>query len=89
METGFSLKLLNMTEMDKTNETTPNTSRRQGNRLKEFFQMNEVLGYFFRKKDPSRPNSFNIRAMHTINKISILIFLVCLLVILKRYFFGY
>jgi len=51
--------------------------------------MNEVLGYFFRKKDPSRPNSFNIRAMHTINKISILMFLVCLLIILKRYFFGY
>lgn len=89
METGFNPKLLNMTEMDKTNETAPNTPQRDGNRVKEFFQMNEVWGYFFRKKDPSRPNSFNIRAMHTINKISILIFLVCLLVILKRYFFGY
>lgn len=89
METGFNPKPLNITEMDNTNETTPNTPPKEGNRLKEFFQMNEVLGYFFRKKDPSRPNSFNIRAMHTINKISILIFLVCLLVILKRYFFGY
>ncbi len=89
MEIGFNPKLLNMTEMEKTNETNPNTPTKEGNRLKEFFQMNEVLGYFFRKKDPSRPNSFNIRAMHTINKISILMFLVCLLIILKRYFFGY
>jgi hypothetical protein len=89
METGFSPKLLNITKMEKTNETPSNQPNREGNRLKEFFQMNEVLGYFFRKKDPSRPNSFNIRAMHTINKISILIFLVCLLIILKRYFFGY
>lgn len=89
MEIGFNPKLLNMTEMEKTNETTPHTPPKDGNRLKEFFQMNEVLGYFFRKKDPSRPNSFNIRAMHTINKISILMFLVCLLIILKRYFFGY
>ena len=59
------------------------------NRIKEFFQLNEVLFYFFRKKDPSRPNTFNIRAMHTINKISILMFLFCLLVILKRVLFGY
>lgn len=61
----------------------------KGNRLKEFFELNEVAGYFFRKKDTSRPGGFNIRAMHTINKISIVIFLAGVLVILKRYFFGY
>ncbi|MBX2945220.1 MAG: hypothetical protein KF725_05260 [Cyclobacteriaceae bacterium] len=66
-----------------------NNAKPTGNRLKEFFQLGEVAGYFFRKKDPTRPNTFNIRAMHTINKISILIFLVCLLIILKRYIFGY
>jgi hypothetical protein len=59
------------------------------NRLKEFFELNEVFGYFFRRKDPSRPTGFNIRAMHTINKIAIIMFLVCLLIILKRYIFGY
>jgi hypothetical protein len=58
-------------------------------RLREFFQLNEVLTYFFRKKDPSRPTGFNLRAMHTINKISMLMFLVCLMVILKRCAFGY
>ena len=31
--------------------------------------------YFFRKKDPNRPDNFNIRAMHWINRISIVVFL--------------
>jgi hypothetical protein len=44
--------------------------------LKDYFAISEVFGYFFRKPDPSRPKNFNIRAMHTINKISILMFLV-------------
>ena len=59
------------------------------NWFKEFFQLGEVGGYFFRKKDPSRPKNFNIKAMHIINKIAILMFLICLIIILKRYFFGY
>jgi len=45
------------------------------NRIKEFFQLNEVFGYFFRSKDPSRPSNINLRMMHGINKISIIIFL--------------
>lgn len=44
--------------------------------LKSFFGLGEVMGYFFRKHDPSRPKNFNIKAMHTINKISILMFLI-------------
>lgn len=59
------------------------------NRWKEFFQLGEVGGYFFRKKDPNRPKNINIKAMHIINRIAILMFLVCLLIILKRYLFGY
>ena len=42
---------------------------------KEFFSIGEVGGYFFRKKDPSRPSNINLRMMHGINKISIAIFL--------------
>ena len=56
--------------------------------FKEFFQLGEVGGYFFRKKNPNRPKNVNTKAMHIINRIAILMFLVCLLVILKRYFFG-
>jgi len=31
--------------------------------------------YFFRRKDPDRPDSFNLRVMHVINATAILIFL--------------
>jgi hypothetical protein len=44
--------------------------------IKDYFALSEVFGYFFRKPDPSRPKNFNIRAMHTINKISMLMFLI-------------
>ncbi|HZY78799.1 MAG TPA: DUF6728 family protein [Cyclobacteriaceae bacterium] len=45
------------------------------NSLKDFFSLGEVGGYFFRKKDPNRPNNINIRMMHGVNKISIIVFL--------------
>lgn len=54
--------------------------------LREFFTLGEVGGYFFRKKDPSRPSNINIKMMHGINKISIAIFLIGVLyLILKRF----
>ena len=43
--------------------------------FREFIQLNDVFGYYFRGKDPSRPINFNIRMMHGINKISMLVFL--------------
>jgi len=49
-----------------------------------YFDFSEVLTYFFRKKDPNRPKSFNLKAMHTINKISILIFLMAVIVMIVR-----
>lgn len=51
------------------------SGEKPGNKVREFFRMNEVLGYFFRSKDPSRPSNINIKMMHGINKISIIIFL--------------
>jgi hypothetical protein len=58
------------------------------NRIKEFFQLGEVGNYFFRvfkKPDPSKPNNFNLKMMHGINKISILMFLAAIIVwIAKR-----
>ncbi|HMJ67779.1 MAG TPA: DUF6728 family protein [Cyclobacteriaceae bacterium] len=50
-------------------------SGKKRNSLKEFFSFGEVGGYFFRKKDPNRPNNINIRMMHGVNKISIIVFL--------------
>ena len=53
--------------------------------FKEFFSMGEVGGYFFRKKDPSRPSNINIKMMHGVNKISIIIFLLGVIyIVLKR-----
>ncbi len=42
---------------------------------REFLDVGPVLGYFFRKKDPARKVNFNLKVMHGINKISIIIFL--------------
>jgi hypothetical protein len=59
------------------------------NWLKEFFSLGEVGGYFFRRKDPSRPKNINLKAMHIINRVAILMFLICLIILIKRYIFGY
>lgn len=49
-----------------------------------YFGFMDVLTYYFRKPDPSRPRNFNLRAMHTINKISILLFLIALIIWIVR-----
>ena len=51
---------------------------------KEFFTLGEVGGYFFRKKDPSRPSNINLRMMHGINKISLAIFLMGVLYLIYK-----
>lgn len=57
------------------------------NSWRDYFALGEVASYFFRKKDPNRPSNFNLRMMHGVNKISILMFLAGLLyMILKRVF---
>ncbi|WP_268035959.1 DUF6728 family protein [Algoriphagus sp. PAP.12] len=59
------------------------------NKVKEFFKLGEVGNYFirvFQKPDPSKPTSFNLRMMHGINKISIVIFLLALIIwTIKRF----
>ncbi len=51
---------------------------------KEAFNFGPLLGYFFRKKDPNRPTSFNLKMMHGVNKISIVMFLIALTVMIAR-----
>lgn len=56
-------------------------------RLKEQFKLAEFFKYFirvFRKPKEGEPQSFNLRTMHTINKISILMFLFALVVMIYR-----
>ncbi len=56
-------------------------------RLREYFDLGPVFGYFFRKKDPNHKPNFNLRMMHGINKISMLMFLVGILFIIIKKFF--
>lgn len=68
----------------KPSEQANNQQKKKG--IKDFFTMGEVGGYFFRKKDASRPSNINIKMMHGINKISIIIFLLgVIFIILKRF----
>jgi len=54
--------------------------------MKSLFNFTEVATYFFRKPDPNRKSTFNLKVMHGINKVSMLIFLVCLIVMAVRFF---
>lgn len=50
--------------------------------VKDFFKLGEVGSYFirvFQKPDPNQKSNFNLRMMHGINKISIIIFLAALI----------
>ena len=45
-------------------------------KISYYFDFSEVVNYFFRKKDPNRKTNFSIKAMHTVNKISIIMFMI-------------
>jgi hypothetical protein len=56
--------------------------------IKDYFQLGDVFKYFirvFRKPSATDPTSTNLRLMHGINRISIVLFLICLGVMIFRY----
>jgi hypothetical protein len=63
-------------------ETHP--TKREKNTIGDYFAVGEVFGYFFRKPDPNRTTNFNLRTMHRINKISILMFLAGVVFVVVR-----
>ena len=65
-------------------ELNNGTDKRKKGTWRDFFSFGEVGGYFFRKKDPSRPSNINIKMMHGINKISIVIFLLGVLFLIFK-----
>lgn len=72
--------------MENKTENTPIPEKKKFS-VREFLTLGEVGGYFFRKKDPNRPSNINIKMMHGINKISIIIFLLgVIFIIIKRFF---
>ena len=58
--------------------------KKKQNKISYYFDFSEVLNYFFRKKDPNKKTNFSLKAMHTVNKLSILIFIIAVLVIIIR-----
>lgn len=46
--------------------------------FKEYFQLKELAGYFFRKKSKEK-GDFSLRSMHFVNKFSMLVFLVAVI----------
>ena len=55
-------------------------------RLKQLFNLGPVFSYWFRRKDPNNRPNFNLRMMHGINKISMLMFLAALVFMVVRRF---
>lgn len=58
--------------------------KKKQNKISYYFDFSEVLNYFFRKKDPNKKTNFSLKAMHTVNKLSILIFIIAVLLIVFR-----
>ena len=47
----------------------------------------QILTYFYlRKRDPNEPSNINIKFMHGMNRISLLMFLVAVIIMLVRLF---
>jgi hypothetical protein len=54
--------------------------------LLHYLNISEALLYFFRKNDPNAPKNFNLKAMHVINKIAIIMFMICLGIMFYKFF---
>ncbi|WP_460996834.1 DUF6728 family protein [Spirosoma harenae] len=58
------------------------------NRFIDYLKIGPVFAYFlrvFRKPDPAHPTSVNLRMMHGINRISIVMFLIAIIVYTVRH----
>ena len=55
--------------------------------IKEYFQMNEVFSYFFRKKSKDDKADFGLKSMHFVNKFSMIVFLIAVIyLVIKQVF---
>lgn len=52
--------------------------------IKSFFDVSDVSKYFFRRRNNEKKPDFNLRVMHWINKVSIIIFLLAILFLIIR-----
>ena len=54
--------------------------------LKEFFSLGDVGRYFFRGKEANKPANVNVRIMHGINRLAIVIFLAGVIYIVFKFY---
>jgi len=52
--------------------------------FRNFFDFSEVFRYFFRRKRADRKPDFNLKVMHGINKLSIILFLIAIIILIIR-----
>ena len=57
----------------------------KNNRIKEFFRLQEVFGYFFRRKSTVDNPDFSLRSMHFVNKFSMVVFLLAIIYLLIKH----
>jgi hypothetical protein len=70
--------------METSQEHT--SEKKSSGGIKNFFRVGDVLGYFFRKPDPSKPQNYTVRTMHGINRFSMLVFVIAVIyLVLKRF----
>ena len=62
--------------------------KKKQNKISYYFDFSEVLNYFFRKKASNKKSNFSLKAMQTVNKISILMFIVGVIVVIIRRIFS-
>jgi hypothetical protein len=60
--------------------------KKEQGRLRHFLGLSEVAGYFFRSKAQNKTSNINLKMMHGINKISMLVFLGGIIFILLKKF---
>jgi hypothetical protein len=82
MAIGLNL-LLSFNEI-YMNNSAQEDSKKTG--IKRYFELGEVFTYWFRKHDPNRPTNLNLKMMHGINKISMIMFLVGIIFVLVKKF---
>ena len=53
--------------------------------LRRYFEFGEVARYFFRRKNEGIKPNFNLKVMHGINRLAIIMFLVAIIVLIIRH----
>lgn len=55
-------------------------------KFKDYFKVGDFFSYFFRKKDPNRPKNINLRMMHFVNRLAIIMFLIGIGILIYKLF---